>query len=65
MTAFTPVKKKIIEDFGKEIRVHNSSFDDVNITIDGDTAAYNTHGAWVLRGMHFPKKSLKIRAEFL
>ena len=43
-------EQKIIEDFGKEIQIHNSSFDDINITIDGNTAsvqcAWNMNFTW-------------------
>ena len=43
-------ERKIIEDFGKEIQIQNSSFDDINITIDGNTAsvqcAWNMNFTW-------------------
>jgi hypothetical protein len=32
-------ERKIIGEFVKEIQVHNSSFDDINIAIDGNTAS--------------------------
>ena len=43
-------EQKIIEDFAKEIQIHNSSFDDISITIDGNTAsvqcAWNMNFTW-------------------
>lgn len=43
-------ERRIMEEFVKEIQIHNSSFDDINITIDGNTAsvqcAWNMNFTW-------------------
>lgn len=52
-------ERKIIEDFGKEIQIYNSSFDDINITIDGNTASVQCAWSMGFTWNAFPEKKFE------
>lgn len=56
-------ERKIIEEFVKEIQIQNSSFDDINITIDGNTAS--VHCTWNMdfKWNAFPDKKFENKSK--
>ncbi|HHT9123139.1 MAG TPA: hypothetical protein ACFYEF_09765 [Candidatus Wunengus sp. YC63] len=52
-------ERKIIEEFVKEIQIYNSSFEDVNITIDGNTASIQCVWSMNFTWNTFPEKKFE------
>ena len=56
-------ERKIIEEFFKEIQVHNSSFDDINITINGNTARVQYAWSMGFTWNAFPEKKFENKSK--